>query len=69
MQKLKTHYMNQHPLRQSLKNKDWKRIQSVMEGDLPLSKASAEELDAARDVLYDVTAGCKQTHLGVTTLQ
>lgn len=69
MQKLKTNFMHQHPLRQSLKKKDWKRIQSVMDGDLSDDNATEEELNAAHDVLYDAIAGHEQTHLGVTTLQ
>jgi hypothetical protein len=69
MQKLKTHYMNQHPLRQSLKKKDWKRIQSVIDGELDDSCATAEEFDAAHDVFFDAIAGSEQTHLGVLTLQ
>lgn len=69
MQNLKTDFMNQHPLRKSLKKKDWKRIQSVIEGNLPDSKASSDELDAAHDVMFDAIAGHEQTHLGVTTLQ
>lgn len=69
MQKLKTDFMNQHPLRATLKKKDWKRIQSVMEGDLSDDNATADELEAAYDVLFDAVAGYEQTHLGVTTLQ
>lgn len=69
MQNLKTNFQNQHPLRMSLKKKDWKRIQSVMDGELDDSHATAEELNAAYDVLFDAIAGHEQTHLGVTTLQ
>jgi len=69
MQKLKTDFMNHHPLRTTLKKKDWKRIQSVMDGDLSDDNATADELDAAHDVLFDVIAGHEQTHLGVLTLQ
>lgn len=69
MQKLKTDFQNQHPLRDSLKKKDWKRIQRVMDGDLPEINATADELDAAHDVLFDAIAGHEQTHLGVLTLQ
>lgn len=69
MQKLKTDFMNQHPLRETLKKKDWKRIEEVMNGNLGSEKATADELDAAHDILFDAVASYEQTHLGVTTLQ
>lgn len=69
MTKLKTNFMNQHPLRNSLEQADWKRIQSVMDGDLSDDNATADELEAAYDVLFDAVAGHEQTHLGVTILQ
>lgn len=69
MNDLKTDFMNQHPLRHTLKKKDWKRIEKVMNGDLSLEKATVEELDAAHDILFDAVASHEQTHLGVTTLQ
>lgn len=67
--KLKTDFMNQHPLRNTLKQADWKRIQSVIDGELPDDSATADELVAAHDVLFDAVAGHEQTHLGVVTLQ
>jgi len=69
MAKLNTTFMNQHPLRKSLKKKDWKRIENVMNGVLSDDQATADELDAAHDVLFDAIAGHEQTHLGVITLQ
>lgn len=60
-------YQTQHPLRNSLSKKDWKRIQEVI--DRKHSDATTEELEAANDVFYDAIAANAQTHYGVTTLQ
>lgn len=66
--KIKTEFMHEHPLRKSLKKKDWKRIQQAIDNQC-YSSVSNEELDAAHDVFYDAIAGKEQTHLGVLTLQ
>jgi hypothetical protein len=57
-----------HPLRNTLTEEDWQRIQDAIEND-KVEAASWEELEAVNDILYDTIAGEKQTHLGVTTLQ
>ena len=57
-----------HPLRNTLTEEDWQRIQDAIEND-KVEAASWEELDAVNDILYDAIVGQKQTHLGVTTLQ
>lgn len=58
-----------HPLRHTLEDSDWKRIQQVLDGEIEQHHASLEELDAAQDVLYDAIVAKLQTHYGVTTLQ
>lgn len=68
MTKLKTKFMNQHPLRDDLCREDWKRIQTAIDTRC-YDAVSNEEVDAANDVFYDAIAGQKQTHLGVITLQ
>ena len=68
MSKLKTKFMNEHPLRNSLNRKDWLRIQNAIDTK-SYDAVSHEEIDAANDVFYDAIAGQKQTHLGVVTLQ
>lgn len=65
---LKTEFMNQHPLRQNLKKKDWIRIQKAIDTRC-YDSITKEEIDAANDVLYDAIAGQRQTHLGVIILQ
>lgn len=60
-------YLTQHPLRDTLTKKDWKRIQEVI--DHKHSNATTDELEAANDVFYDAIASQSQTHYGVTTLQ
>lgn len=66
--KLKTAFMNEHPLRSELNREDWQRIQTAIDTKC-YDAVSADELDAATDLLYDTVAGEKQTHLGVVTLQ
>lgn len=58
-----------HPLRKTLTVEDWERIEQVMSGSTDSSFATAEELDAAYDVLYDAVAAEQQTHLGILSLQ
>jgi len=62
-------FMKQHPLRDELGKKDWKRIQKVLDRELDDSHATLAEIDAAHDVFYDAIAGEKQTHLGILILQ
>ena len=57
-----------HPLRDTLTEEDWSRIQTAMDTD-NLDNVTVDELDAAHDVFYDAIAGAQQTHLGVTTIQ
>lgn len=68
MTKLKTEFMNEHPLRTELNREDWQRIQNALDTKC-YDAVSADEIDAATDLLYDTVAGEKQTHLGVVTLQ
>ena len=59
----------QHPLRETLTRKDWKRIQKVIDRKLDTTQATLDEMSAAHDVFYDAIAGSSQTHFGVTTFQ
>lgn len=59
----------QHPLRESLTRKDWKRIQKVIDRKLDITMATLDEMDAANDVFYDAIAAFSQTHYGITTFQ
>ena len=61
--------MTYHPLRDTLKQKDWMRLAKIMNGSADTSKATTEEFQAASDVFYDKIAAVSQTHLGVYTLQ
>lgn len=61
--------MIMHPLRKTLSEDDWKRIQAVLNRELDESNATLEEIEAAHDVFYDAIAGAEQTHYGITTLQ
>ena len=63
-----THQL-EHPLRESLSDKDWRRIQKVLDKKIPESQATLEEIEAAHDVFYDAVAAKLQTHLGSLTLQ
>jgi hypothetical protein len=54
----------EHPLRKSLTQEDWKRIQTAMETE-DADAVTDEEVDAAYDVLYDAVAGKMQTHYGI----
>ena len=65
---MKTAFMNEHPLRNSLSKTDWQRIQKAIDTQ-SYDAVSIDEIDAANDVFYDAIAGQKQTHLGVITLQ
>lgn len=58
-----------HPLRDSLSNKDWKRIQKVLDKKIAQTEATLEEIEAAHDVFYDAVAAKLQTHLGSLILQ
>jgi len=69
MKKMKTTFMNYHPLRQELSKEDWTRIDKVLKNELDETNATTEEMVAAHDVFFDLIAGKTQTHLGVTTLQ
>jgi hypothetical protein len=60
-------FMQRHPLRDTLKQEDWIRIHSALNGEH--DNVSLEEIDAAQDVFYDMIAGRDQTHLGILTLQ
>jgi hypothetical protein len=57
-----------HPLRNTLTQEDWTRIQTAMETE-DVDAITDEELDAAHDVLYDAIVAKMQTHEGITTLQ
>lgn len=57
-----------HPLRKTLTQEDWTRIQTAMETE-DVHSITDEELDAAYDVLYDAIVAKTQTHLGTTVLQ
>jgi hypothetical protein len=56
-----------HPLRKSLTQEDWVRIQAAMKSD-DVDAVTDEEIDAAHDVLYDAVAGKMQTHEGLLVL-
>lgn len=62
-------FMVQHPLRDKLSKKDWKRIQAVIDRRASIDMASLEEINAGHDVFFDGIAGMSQTHLGVYVLQ
>lgn len=66
--KYKTSFMNIHPLRETLEEKDWSRIQFAFDNK-NYDDVTFEEVEALNDVLYDSIAGSKQTHPGVLTLQ
>ena len=66
--KLKTEFMNEHPLRNELNKEDWQRIQTALDTKC-YDAVSTDEIDAATDIFYDTIAREKQTHLGVVTLQ
>lgn len=66
--KLKTSFMNKHPLRSKLKEKDWQRIEDAFNSER-YDDITTEELEALNDVLYDSLAWSQQTHFGITTLQ
>ena len=66
---IKFNFLTEHPLRSELSQKDWKRIQAVIDRKLPEYKATTDEITAAHDVFYDAIAGSEQTHLGVYILQ
>lgn len=57
-----------HPLRLTLGDSDWDRIERVV-ADKSKEDVSTQELEAFNDYLYDVIASKAQTHEGVTTLQ
>jgi hypothetical protein len=57
-----------HPLRNTLTQDDWQRIQNALDTD-DVNSVTQEELDAAHDVLYDAIVAKTQTHEGITTLQ
>lgn len=57
-----------HPLRDTLTQEDWNRIQAAMDSK-DYTNVTEDELDAAHDVFYDAIAGAQQTHYGITTLQ
>lgn len=65
---LKTPFMNTHPLRATLEEKDWQRIKNAFDAKC-YDDVTLEEVEALNDVLYDSIAGSKQTHPGITTLQ
>ena len=56
-----------HPLRNTLTEADWTRIQDAI--DRKHDDATIEEIEAAADVLYDAIVAKLQTHDGITTLQ
>jgi len=57
-----------HPLRNTLTEADWARIQTAMDTN-DVDSVTNEELDAAADLLFDAVAAKMQTHDGITTLQ
>lgn len=57
-----------HPLRDTLTQDDWQRIQTAMETE-DVDSITDEELDAAQDVLYDAIVARLQTIPGTTVLQ
>jgi len=57
-----------HPLRNTLTQEDWQRIQTAMQTD-DVNAITDEELDAAHDVLYDAIVHKLQTHFGTTVIQ
>ena len=57
-----------HPLRHTLNESDWGRIQLAMEQE-DVQAVTDEELDAVNDILYDAIVAKLQTHEGVRTLQ
>ena len=56
-----------HPLRHTLTDEDWDRIDHYIQTSE--GQVTAQELEAFQDWLFDEIAGRKQTALGVTTLQ
>lgn len=65
----KSAFMKEHPLRQSLSDDDLIRINQVLEKEVDQDFATAEELEAVYDIMYDYVAAESQTHSGITTLQ
>lgn len=68
--KINRHYLMKppvHPLRKSLTQEDWQRIQAAMESE-DVDAVTDKEIDAAHDVLYDAIAGKMQTHVGILLL-
>lgn len=57
-----------HPLRNTLTDDDWSRLNKVVGGDTTVS-ASVDELDAYLDFMYDMVASKLQTVYGTTVLQ
>jgi hypothetical protein len=60
-------HLLQHPLRDTLTDQDWQRIQGAINREH--DEVTIEEIAAAQDVFYDAIAGAQQTHLGSLTLQ
>lgn len=61
-------HMMYHPLRDTLGDEDWSRIQHAIDTEC-FDDVTVDEIQAMHDALYDVIAGKEQTHYGVTTLQ
>lgn len=57
-----------HPLRLTMSDEDWDRLDRIFTKDSDESM-SDDEIEAYMDWLYDEIAVRKQTHFGVTTLQ
>jgi hypothetical protein len=62
-------FMREHPLRESLDDEDLKRIDQVMQEKAEPEFATADEIEAVYDIMYDYIAANTQTHLGSSTLQ
>ena len=57
-----------HPLRLTMTDEDWDRLDRIFKEDSNESM-SDDEIEAYMDWLYDEIAVRKQTHYGITTLQ
>ena len=57
-----------HPLRLSMTDDDWNRLNRIFTEKSDESMTE-EEIAAYMDWLYDEIASRKQTHYGITTLQ
>jgi|TARA_B110000503_G_scaffold125865_1_gene193882 hypothetical protein len=57
-----------HPLRHTMSQKDWQRIERVIRDDAD-EQVTAEELSAYEDWMYDQIAGRLQTTDGTTVIQ